>query len=492
MKKGGIQKMTEKQYRKADSKVLPVSLVIIIGTLLNMLGLAANKTAGTLGYVVIAFCIAGIISNIIVYSKLKGTKKCGIIMIATTLLISCVMVIGVDILIFYLIAMATVIMSMAYMYMKVTIICGVSSMIVIIAKTVVLITKGSVSAMEGGTVIFIMLFVLTAVFYVTKLRGIFNKENIEMVEESAKKQLEAAEKMTRVSNELVTNFDIANEYIEDLSEMIHTSDSSMQSIASSVDATAQSIKEQECRCQNIQNNTKNAKEQTKKMVEASERTLKEVNKGVGVMEELHNHAQSVEENNSKTVSYVEALNERTARVADILSTIVNISSQTNLLALNASIEAARAGDAGRGFAVVAEEIRVLSEQTKMATENISNILSELSSNVKNVTDSISNSVETVEQQNRLIDEAKSKFDAIDYGVNDLMTVIKSFEEVIVDITDSTDVIAGGITSLSVSSEEVARASEEGTEQMAQSVEDMEKVNNTLANIYRLAQELKSE
>lgn len=30
--------MTEKQYLKADSKVLPVSLVIIIGILLNMVG----------------------------------------------------------------------------------------------------------------------------------------------------------------------------------------------------------------------------------------------------------------------------------------------------------------------------------------------------------------------------------------------------------------------------------------------------------------------
>ena len=44
------------------------------------------------------------------------------------------------------------------------------------------------------------------------------------------------------------------------------------------------------------------------------------------MEELHNHAQSVEKNNSETVAYVKELNERTTKVADILSTIVDISS----------------------------------------------------------------------------------------------------------------------------------------------------------------------
>ncbi|MDQ6951699.1 MAG: methyl-accepting chemotaxis protein [Mariprofundales bacterium] len=54
----------------------------------------------------------------------------------------------------------------------------------------------------------------------------------------------------------------------------------------------------------------------------------------------------------------------------LLGTIRKISDQTNLLALNATIEAARAGDAGRGFAVVAGEVKELSNQTKLSTENI--------------------------------------------------------------------------------------------------------------------------
>ena len=210
------------------------------------------------------------------------------------------------------------------------------------------------------------------------------------------------------------------------------------------------------------------------------------------MEELHNHAQSVEKNNSETVAYVKELNERTTKVADILSTIVDISSKTNLLALNASIEAARAGEAGRGFAVVAEEIRVLSEQTKQATENISVILSQLSSDVESVTSSIGNSVDSIEKQNRLIDETKGKFDAIDGGVNELITIIQSFEKTIGDIMDSTNVIAEEITGLSESSQDVVEASDEGASRMEQSVDNMNKVSDTLSNIYMLAQELKSE
>ena len=57
-------------------------------------------------------------------------------------------------------------------------------------------------------------------------------------------------------------------------------------------------------------------------------------------------------------------------VTSVTKTIHAIARQTNLLALNATIEAARAGVAGAGFAVVANEVKVLSSQTRNATDQI--------------------------------------------------------------------------------------------------------------------------
>lgn len=68
---------------------------------------------------------------------------------------------------------------------------------------------------------------------------------------------------------------------------------------------------------------------------------------------------------------INALHEMSNHITEIVETISSISTQTNLLALNASIEAARAGEAGRGFAVVADDIRVLSNSTATATDDIS-------------------------------------------------------------------------------------------------------------------------
>ena len=55
--------------------------------------------------------------------------------------------------------------------------------------------------------------------------------------------------------------------------------------------------------------------------------------------------------------------------------ISTISEQTNLLALNATIEAARAGEFGKGFSVVANEVKDLARMTASASNDISGKIS---------------------------------------------------------------------------------------------------------------------
>ncbi|SFR53870.1 PAS domain-containing methyl-accepting chemotaxis protein [Thiomicrospira sp. ALE5] len=76
----------------------------------------------------------------------------------------------------------------------------------------------------------------------------------------------------------------------------------------------------------------------------------------------------------KTLTAMQAIEESSHKIADIVSLIDSIAFQTNLLALNAAVEAARAGEHGRGFAVVAGEVRALAQKSAEASKEIRGLI----------------------------------------------------------------------------------------------------------------------
>lgn len=145
--------------------------------------------------------------------------------------------------------------------------------------------------------------------------------------------------------------------------------------------------------------------------------IQSVNDGIEKIKELETQAKNVSEINTETAALTQALEEKAENIGKIVDTILNISGQTNLLSLNASIEAARAGDAGKGFAVVASEIRTLSDTTKDSAVEIANVIESLVENIKNASKNMDATVESVEEQNKLIEETVQKFSDIKVAVD---------------------------------------------------------------------------
>jgi methyl-accepting chemotaxis protein len=103
---------------------------------------------------------------------------------------------------------------------------------------------------------------------------------------------------------------------------------------------------------------------------------------------------ALRESISETEKRFKRLGERSQEISSAVALVNTISERTHVLSLNASMQAATAGEAGRGFAVVAQEVQRLSDSSRQATAQISQLVSNIQAETN----------ETLLTMNRLISD----------------------------------------------------------------------------------------
>lgn len=191
--------------------------------------------------------------------------------------------------------------------------------------------------------------------------------------------------------------------------------------------------------------------------------------GVEGMERIQDQMESIAET-------IVRLSERSQAIAEIIATVNGLAEQSNLLAVNAAIEAAKAGEQGKGFSVVAQEVKNLADQSKQATKQVRQILSDIQKG-------ISTAVMTTEQG------AKTVANGVEQ-TTEAGNVIKILADSISDAAQAAAQIAASSQQQLAGMDQVAMAMENIKQVSAENAAGSKQSEMSAQNLHELGQKLK--
>ncbi|RFU63730.1 methyl-accepting chemotaxis protein [Peribacillus glennii] len=201
--------------------------------------------------------------------------------------------------------------------------------------------------------------------------------------------------------------------------------------------------------------------------------------------------ESIHSNVNELSRVVKGLGDRSNEIGNIVDVITGIAAQTNLLALNAAIEAARAGEQGKGFAVVANEVRKLAEQSGNATQQISEIITQIQKETQQVVETMGTVKHEVSEGIEVMGTAGSSFTQIQLSVNSVSDQIEQVTAAIQEMNAGTTLAVSTMENISNVAAESAAATQSvlaATEQQVASMQEFSAFSNSLT---KLAREMES-
>lgn len=216
------------------------------------------------------------------------------------------------------------------------------------------------------------------------------------------------------------------------------------------------------------------------------------NEGLNVLNTLIEKSEITKNNTHESSEAVSLMVGSINRINFISDAIAEITEQTNLLALNASIEAARAGEAGKGFAVVAEEIRQLAEQSRVSTDEIKEIITDIVKKSDITTSSMSESIRMLAEQDKSVENTKDIFNEIVKSIKSLTDSIEQIKNSINSMNSGKQIVMNGIEVIADKSQEVTSMSEEVTASTEEVNSTMTELTEYTDNLNLIAEELKQQ
>lgn len=214
--------------------------------------------------------------------------------------------------------------------------------------------------------------------------------------------------------------------------------------------------------------------------------------GLEAVESLIRKADMTKQNSMLSKEVFDEMADSIQNINYISNAIAEITTQTNLLSLNASIEAARAGDAGKGFAVVADEIRQLAEQSKISTDQIKSIVSQIAEKSDVAGEKLLESNRMIDEQNEAIMQTRQVFHKISDAITMLSTHINQMMTSTKEMNQMKESVSENINGIATISEEYAASTQEVTAASEQVMATMNTIADQTKELNRITDVLKAD
>ncbi|MEO4052569.1 methyl-accepting chemotaxis protein [Solibacillus sp. CAU 1738] len=246
----------------------------------------------------------------------------------------------------------------------------------------------------------------------------------------------------------------ASDEIQKYSKYTMNSSKDIQSDSMSIENDAKiqqkNIEESVFALEELASGIQHSTESIMEIAHISHSTEQNATNGIQIIDNLLNELSNLHKKTEQSVERTHSLIQLSNMIGDFTTVITGISNQTNLLALNASIEAARAGEAGKGFAVVADEVRKLAEDSKIASERISKVVTDVQNETKQIVDAITLTSQVLEDGRIIANQAQTSFHEIAKGIkviSDQVDLVSSASEQMTAKTEEITASFGDVSQL---------------------------------------------